>query len=149
MAGRGAECARLDQALADARQRHSRVLVLRGEPGIGKSALLEYAAERAEGFRVLRAVGVQWEMELPFAALHQLCMGLLEGRVRLPAPQGEALETAFGLSAGSQPDRFSSGWPRSACCPTRRRSIRSSAWLTTSSGLIGPRRRYSRSWLGA
>ncbi|MBV8217633.1 MAG: AAA family ATPase [Solirubrobacterales bacterium] len=106
MAGRGAECARLDQALADARQRHSRVLVLRGEPGIGKSALLEYAAERAEGFRVLRAVGVQWEMELPFAALHQLCMGLLEARVRLPAPQGEALETAFGLSAGSQPDRF-------------------------------------------
>ena len=106
MAGRGTECARLDQLLADARLGQSRVLVLRGEPGIGKSALLEYAAERAEDCCVLRATGVEWEMELPFAGLHQLCAGLLDGRERLPAPQRDALATAFGLSSGSQPDRF-------------------------------------------
>jgi DNA-binding CsgD family transcriptional regulator len=106
LAGRGTECARLDQLLAEAHLGHSVVLVLRGEPGIGKSALLDYAAARAEGCRLLRAVGVEWEMELPFAGLHQLCAGLLDGRERLPAPQRDALETAFGLSSGAQPDRF-------------------------------------------
>ena len=82
------------------------MLVLRGEAGIGKSALFEYAAERADGCRVLRSTGVEWEMELPFAGLHQLCAGLLDGRERLPAPQSDALASAFGLSSGSQPDRF-------------------------------------------
>ena len=106
LAGRGTECARLDQLLAEARQGRSAILVLRGEAGIGKSALLEYAAERAEGCRVLRSTGVEWEMELPFAGLHQLCAGLLDGRERLPAPQSDALASAFGLSSGSQPDRF-------------------------------------------
>jgi hypothetical protein len=106
LAGRGTERARLDQLLADAHRGQSVVLVLRGEPGIGKSALLDYAAERAEGYRLLRAIGVEWEMELPFAGLHQLCAGLLDGRQRLPAPQRDALETAFGLSSGAQPDRF-------------------------------------------
>jgi DNA-binding CsgD family transcriptional regulator len=81
-------------------------LVLRGEPGIGKSALLEYAAERSEACRIIRVTGVEWEMELPFAGLHQLCVGLLEGVERLPAPQGEALATAFGWRPGTQPDRF-------------------------------------------
>ena len=81
-------------------------MVLRGEPGIGKSALLEYAAERSEGCRIIRVTGVEWEMELPFAGLHQLCVGLLEGVERLPAPQGEALATAFGWRLGTQPDRF-------------------------------------------
>jgi DNA-binding NarL/FixJ family response regulator len=106
LAGRETECARLDQLLAEARRGRSGGLVLRGEPGIGKSALLEYAAERAEGSRVLRATGVEWERELPFAGLHQLCAGLLDGRDRLPEPQRDALATAFGLSSGSQPDRF-------------------------------------------
>ena len=106
LAGRGTECARLDELLGDARLGQSSVLVLRGEAGIGKSALLEYAAERAEGSRVLRAVGVEWEMELPFAGLHQLCAGLLDGRERLPEPQSNAIATAFGLSPGPQPDRF-------------------------------------------
>jgi DNA-binding CsgD family transcriptional regulator len=106
LAGRGTECARLDQLLADAHLGRSAALVLRGEPGIGKSALLEYAAERAEGCRVLRAVGAEWEMELPFAGLHQLCAEMLEARKRLPAPQREALATAFGLTSGAQPDRF-------------------------------------------
>ena len=104
--GRHAECARLDQLIAEARLGHSAVLVLRGEPGIGKSALLDYAAERAQEYHVLRAIGVEWEMELPFAGLHQLCAGLLDGRERLPEPQSGAIATAFGLSSGPQPDRF-------------------------------------------
>ena len=106
LVGRGTECARLDQLLAEAHRGQSGGLVLRGEPGIGKSALLEYAAERAEDCQVLRATGVEWEMELPFAGVHQLCAGLLDGRDRLPAPQRDALATAFGLRSGSPPDRF-------------------------------------------
>ena len=106
LAARTAECASLDQLLVQAHHEQSAVLVLRGEPGIGKSALLDYTAGRADGCRVLRAVGAEWEMELPFAGLHQLCAGLLDGRERLPPPQREALETAFGLSSGPQPDRF-------------------------------------------
>jgi len=92
--------------LADARAGQSAVLVLRGEPGIGKTALLGYAAERARGFRVVRAAGVESEMELPFAGLHQLCGPMLGGLGRLPLPQRDALGTAFGLSSGAQPDRF-------------------------------------------
>jgi DNA-binding CsgD family transcriptional regulator len=106
LAGRGSECASLDQLLAAAHREQSAVLVVRGEAGIGKSALLDYAAERAAGCRVCRAVGAEWEMELPFAALHQLCVGLLDGRDGLPAPQRDALEIAFGLSSGAQPERF-------------------------------------------
>jgi len=82
------------------------VLVLRGEAGIGKTALVEYAAERGKGCRALRAVGVESEMELPFAGLHQLCSPLFDGLERLPPPQREALGTAFGLSSGTRPDRF-------------------------------------------
>jgi hypothetical protein len=106
LAGREGECASLDRLLAAAHQQQSAVLVLRGEAGIGKSALLDYAAERAEGCVVCRAVGAEWEMELPFAGLHQLCVGLLDARDDLPAPQRDALEIAFGLSSGTQPDRF-------------------------------------------
>ena len=96
----------MDELLAAARQQRSAVLVVRGEAGIGKSALLDYAAACAEDCRVCRAVGAEWEMELPFAGLHQLCVGLLDGRDGLPAPQRDALEIAFGLSSGAQPDRF-------------------------------------------
>ena len=106
LAGRGPESARLDRLLADARAGQSAVLVLRGEPGIGKTALLGYAAERAEGFQVVRAAGAESEMELPFASLHQLCGPMLGGLGRLPPPQRDALGTAFGLSSGAQPDRF-------------------------------------------
>jgi hypothetical protein len=67
------------------------VLVVRGEPGVGKSALLEYLAGRASGFRVARAAGVQSEMELAFAGLHHLCAPMLDGLERLPAPQRDAL----------------------------------------------------------
>jgi DNA-binding CsgD family transcriptional regulator len=106
LADRRDECGRLDRLLSGARAQESAVLVLRGEAGIGKSALLDYAADHAEGCRVLRAVGTEWEMEMPFAGVHQLCVGLLTRRDRLPAPQRDALETAFGLSGGRRPDRF-------------------------------------------
>jgi hypothetical protein len=106
LADRAAEGARLDMLLADARAGQSAVLVLRGEPGIGKTAILGYAAGRARGFRVVRAAGVESEMELPFAGLHQLCGPMLGGLGRLPPPQRDALGTAFGLSSGVQPDRF-------------------------------------------
>jgi DNA-binding CsgD family transcriptional regulator len=104
--GRSAERVQLDRLLEAIHARQSAVLVLRGEAGIGKTALLEYTAERAEGCRVLRAVGVESEMELPFAGLHQLCAPLLDGLERLPPPQRDALGIAFGLSSGTRPDRF-------------------------------------------
>jgi DNA-binding CsgD family transcriptional regulator len=104
--GRRTECAVLDRLLEAARGGHSGVVVVRGEAGIGKTALLAYAAEHAEGCRVLQVVGVESEMELPFAGLHQLCAPLLAGLDRLPPPQRDALGTAFGLTSGARPDRF-------------------------------------------
>jgi DNA-binding CsgD family transcriptional regulator/tetratricopeptide (TPR) repeat protein len=96
----------LDRLIAGVRAGQSRVLVLRGEAGIGKTALLEHLAATAEGCRIARAAGVESEMELAFAGLHALCVPLL-GRLRdLPGPQRDALSTAFGLSAGAPPDRF-------------------------------------------
>jgi DNA-binding CsgD family transcriptional regulator/tetratricopeptide (TPR) repeat protein len=81
-------------------------LVVRGEPGVGKSALLEYVAGRASGCRVARAAGVQSEMELAFSGLSQLCAPMLDRIDRLPEPQRDALRTAFGLAGGAAPDRF-------------------------------------------
>ncbi|RZT16652.1 regulatory LuxR family protein [Kribbella sp. VKM Ac-2569] len=104
--GRRAESARLDHVVAGVRSGTGQVLVVRGEAGIGKSALLEYLVGRAEGCRVARASGVESEMELPFAGLHQLCLPLLNLSDRLPGPQRAALEVAFGLSSGGPPDRF-------------------------------------------
>src|SRR4051812_20568867 len=104
--GRRSECETLDRLVATVRGGESRVLVLRGEPGVGKSALIQYLLERASGCRVSRAAGVESEMELPFAGLHQLCAPMLDRLDRLPAPQRDALATAFGLSAGEAPDRF-------------------------------------------
>ena len=83
-----------------------RALVVRGEPGVGKTVLLDYLAGRASGCLVARAVAVQSEMELAFAGLHQLCAPMLDQAEVLPVPQREALRTAFGLSAGPAPDRF-------------------------------------------
>jgi DNA-binding CsgD family transcriptional regulator len=104
--GRRSERAVLDR-LADAvRGGQSRVLVLYGEPGVGKTMLLDYLAGRAAGCQVVRAAGVQSEMELAFAGLHQLCAPMLDRLDRLPEPQQEALQTAFGRSAGPVPDRF-------------------------------------------
>ncbi len=104
--GRGNECAVLDRLLASARADQSQVLVVRGEAGVGKSALLEYLVQNASGCRIGRASGIEYEMELAFAGLHQLCAPMLDLRERLPRPQLEALETAFGLRTGPPPDRF-------------------------------------------
>ncbi|WP_414639167.1 helix-turn-helix transcriptional regulator [Actinophytocola sp.] len=104
--GRRGECETLDRLVADARAGQSSVLVVRGEAGIGKSALVEYLVESAAGCRVARANGVESEMELAFAGVHQLCAPLMGHLDRLPGPQRAALATAFGLSAGAAPDRF-------------------------------------------
>ena len=104
--GRREHCEVLDQVLSDVRSGHGRVLVLRGEAGVGKSALLEYLRFRAADCRVEQAVGVESEMELPFAALHQLCVPFLDLSDTLPTPQRAALDTAFGLVEGAASDRF-------------------------------------------
>ena len=104
--GRRDECSALDRLLQRIRVGESAVLVLRGEAGMGKTALLEYVAEQATGCRVARAAGVQAEMELAFAGLHHLCAPMLDGLDRLPGPQREALQVAFGLQGGGAPDRF-------------------------------------------
>jgi DNA-binding CsgD family transcriptional regulator len=96
----------LDALVADVREGKSRSLVLRGEAGIGKTALLEYVIESAPELTVLRAVGVESEMELAYASLHQLCGPLLDRLERLPAPQRDALQVVFGMSEGAPPDRF-------------------------------------------
>jgi len=96
----------LDGLVADVRAGESRSLVLRGEPGVGKTALLEYLAKQATECRVVRVAGVESEMELPFAALHQVCAPLMGQVRRLPAPQRDALQTSFGMSSGPAPDRL-------------------------------------------
>jgi DNA-binding CsgD family transcriptional regulator len=104
--GRRGECAALDELLGQVRSGHGTVLVLRGAAGAGKTALLDYAARAARGCRLARAAGVRSEMELPFAGLHQLCAPMLDRLEHLPAPQREALRTAFGLAERPPPDRF-------------------------------------------
>jgi DNA-binding CsgD family transcriptional regulator len=92
--------------LSDARAGRSRVMVLRGEAGAGKSALLAYVTDQAAGWSIATAVGVESEMELAFSGLHQLCAPLLDNLDQLPTPQRDALGTVFGLTAGPAPDRF-------------------------------------------
>src|ERR1700722_6820221 len=104
--GRSGECAALDGLVESVRQGHSAVLMLRGEPGIGKTALLRHAAEAAPDFRVVSVAGVESEREIAFAALHQLCVPFLDRHDQLPVPQRNAMGTAFGLTAGDPPDRF-------------------------------------------
>ena len=104
--GRDAELETLDRLLRRVRSGESQVLVLRGEAGVGKTALLERLVARAADCRVVRAAGVESEMELPFAGLQQLCAPLIDRLDGLPAPQRAALRTAFGLDAGPAPDRF-------------------------------------------
>jgi DNA-binding CsgD family transcriptional regulator len=106
LVGREAEQRRLGALLDDARAEQSAVLVLRGAPGIGKTALLEYAQAQATDMKVLRCVGIEAEHELPFAGIHQLVRPHLDLVDRLPAPQAAALESAFGLSATGVEDRF-------------------------------------------
>lgn len=107
--GRHAETRALHRLIANARAGTSGVLVVRGEAGVGKTALLDFLEAIASDSRLVRTSGVESEMELPFAALHQLCAPFLDRREHLPAPQHDALSIAFGLTAGPSPDRFMIG----------------------------------------
>src|SRR5215471_2739058 len=100
------ERAALRGLLDAARAGQSGTLVLRGDPGVGKTALLDHAIGSADGLRVARVAGVESEMELAFAALQQLCAPMLDGLERLPDPQRDALGVAFGLRGGAAPDRY-------------------------------------------
>jgi DNA-binding CsgD family transcriptional regulator len=104
--GRGVECQVIDRVVSDVVGGAGRVLVLRGDPGIGKTALLGYLSERVAGWRVARVVGVDSDMRLPFSGLHQCCAPLLADLGSLPGPQRTALETVFGLGSGAAPDLF-------------------------------------------
>lgn len=104
--GRRSERSAIDRLLEGVRAGRSGAMVVRGEPGVGKTALLEYAIDSSSGLRVVRTVGVESETEFAFAALHQLCAPWLDRLGCLPVPQRDALETAFGLGAGAAPDRF-------------------------------------------
>ncbi len=106
LTGRHAERSVLDDLVRAVRQGESRALVVHGEAGIGKTALLDYLAGHAPGCRIARSSGVQSEMELPFSGMHQLCAPMLDRLDGLPVPQRDALRTAFGLAAGPAPDRF-------------------------------------------
>ncbi|HEY3716740.1 MAG TPA: AAA family ATPase [Jatrophihabitantaceae bacterium] len=106
LTGRRGEREVLDRLVDAVRTGASRTLVVRGEPGVGKTALLEYLVEQASSCRVVRAAGVQSEMELAFAGLHQLLAPMLDGLDRLPVPQRDALRTVFGVSSGPAPDRL-------------------------------------------
>src|SRR5581483_9207470 len=107
--GRRGEREALDRLLASVRAGQSRALVLRGEAGIGKTALLGYLLERASGCRIAGAAGTPSETELAFAGLHQLCAPFLDRIECLPGPQRAALGTALGLRGGDAPDRFAVG----------------------------------------
>jgi DNA-binding CsgD family transcriptional regulator len=104
--GRQSECDALDRLMRDALDGRSRVVVLRGEAGIGKSALLDHLSDQLLGWRVARAAGVEVELELAYSGLHQICSPMLAELERLPEPQREALATVFGLSGGAVPNRF-------------------------------------------
>ena len=103
---RAVEAEAVERLLAAARDGLSGTLVLRGEPGIGKTALLDYAVENADGMQVAQVTGLESEMDLGFAGLHQLLIPFLGGLEQLPVPQREALGSAFGMTVGSPPDRF-------------------------------------------
>ncbi len=107
--GRRGEREMLDRLVADVRAGQSRVLVLRGEPGTGKTALLDYLTQRAAGCRIARVTGVELEREMAFAGLHQLCAPFLGRLGHLPDPQRDALRIAFNIQDGNVPDRFAVG----------------------------------------
>ena len=107
--GRTGELEILGRLIANARSGRSAVLVVRGEPGIGKTELLRHLIAEASGFGVARVAGFESEMELPFAGLHQLCAPMLGRLGSLAEPQRRALSVAFGLASGDSPDRFMVG----------------------------------------
>jgi DNA-binding CsgD family transcriptional regulator len=132
----------LHRLLAQGREGQSAVLVVRGEAGIGKTALLRYAARQASGFRVAQVAGVEAEMELPFAGIHQLCAPVLDKLDALAQPQRDALKVALGLAPGDVPDRFLVGLAvlgvLSAAAEERPLLclVEDAHWLDAASGLI-------------
>jgi DNA-binding CsgD family transcriptional regulator len=106
LVGRGSECEALDRLIDDVLASTSRVIVLRGEAGVGKSALLRYLSQRVAGWHIASAAGIESEMELAYSGLHQLCAPMLSQLELLPLPQHDALATVFGRSTGPPPDRF-------------------------------------------
>jgi DNA-binding CsgD family transcriptional regulator len=132
----------LDRLLTTANEGHSAVLVIRGEPGIGKTALLEDAARRASGFLVAWVTGVEAEMELPFAGIHQLCGPVLDQLELLPPPQQNALNVALGLASGEIPDRFIVGLAVLGLLSNAAEKqpllcvVEDAQWLDAASGLI-------------
>ena len=109
LVGREPDCARIDELLERGRRGRSGTLVLRGEAGLGKTALLDYAAERADGMTVVRAIGVEYDAELPFSGLLELLRPLFDHLDEIPAPQAEALRSALGLCEPRSHDRFTIG----------------------------------------
>src|SRR3954447_6927658 len=132
----------LDGLLAHVRDGQSSVLVIRGEAGIGKTALLRYIARHAAGFRVAQVTSVEAEMELPFAGIHQLCAPLLDHLDALPQPQRDALNVALGLASGEVPDRFLVGLAVLGLLAAAAEErpllclVEDSQWLDEASGLI-------------
>jgi DNA-binding CsgD family transcriptional regulator len=132
----------LDELLAQVRAGQSGVLVIRGEAGIGKTALLRYAARHAGGFRVAQVTGVEAEMELPFAGIHQLCVPLLDHLEALPQPQKDALNVALGLASGDVPERFLVGLAVLGLLSAEAENrpllclVEDAQWLDDASGLI-------------
>ena len=104
--GRAGECATLRQVLSSVRSAESRALVIRGEAGVGKSALVDFVVGEAEGFQLVQVAGVESDMELAYAGLQQLCAPLMDRVDEVPEPQREALSVAFGRGVGPAPDRF-------------------------------------------
>lgn len=104
--GRERECAQIEELLSAGRERHSQALVVRGEAGIGKSALLEFAAQQATGLQILRTAGIETESQLPFAGVHSLLLPVLDRSAAIPERQQKALLSAFGLGPGTAEDRF-------------------------------------------
>src|SRR6516225_6879584 len=136
LVGREPECTAIDGLLRDARAGMGGSLVVRGEAGIGKSALLGYARQRAAPMRVLSAVGVQAESDLAFAGLHELLRPVLMYLGELPGTQSQALAGALGL-APARRTGCSSARRCSACWPPRPRPSPCCAWSTTRNGWTG------------
>jgi DNA-binding CsgD family transcriptional regulator len=132
----------LDRLLANVRDGQSTVLVIRGEAGIGKTTLLQYAGDHAAGFRVVQVTGAEAELELPFAGIHQLCVPVLDQLDALPQPQRDALKVALGLASGDVPERFLVGLAvlslLSAAAEERPLLclVEDAQWLDAASGMI-------------
>jgi len=142
--GRGRECEVLDRLLGAGR---GGVLVVHGEAWVGKTVLIEYAVAAGRKFRVARTIGIEADMELPFAAAQQSCAPLLNLSDHLPQHQHEAFSVAFGVSAGPAPSPYLVRLALQACCRKRQSNGRSSQLLTTHIGWTKHRRERFRSWL--